>query len=66
MPCCSEPSWRLEAENLGDNFVTLTESQKRARRSRSVAIALALFAMVIIFYAATIAKFGHGFLDRAM
>ncbi len=33
-------------------------AQKRARRSRSVAIGLALFALVIIFYVATIAKFG--------
>jgi hypothetical protein len=48
------------------DFVTLTESQKRARRSRSVAIALALFAMVVVFYAATIAKFGHGLLGGAM
>ena len=46
--------------------VTLTDSQKRARRSRSIAIALALFAMVVVFYAATIVKFGSGVLDRAM
>ena len=47
-------------------FVTLTDRQKKARRSRSVAIGLALFAMVIIFYVATIAKFGPAILDRAM
>ena len=48
------------------DLVTLTESQKQARRSRSVAIAIALFAMVAIFYAATIVKFGHGLLGGAM
>ena len=47
-------------------LVTLTEAQKKARRSRSVAIALALAAMVVIFYVATIAKFGPGILDRPM
>ncbi len=51
---------------MEDDFVTLTASQKRARRSRSVAIGLALFAMVVIFYVATIAKFGPAILDRAM
>jgi len=51
---------------MDHDFVTLTESQKRARRSRSVAIALALFAMVVVFYAATIVKYGHGILERTM
>ena len=37
-------------------LVTLTESQKKARRSRSVAIGLALVAMVVIFYVATIVQ----------
>ncbi len=47
-------------------LVTLTDKQKKARRNRSVAIGLALFALVIIFYLATLAKFGPGILDRAM
>jgi hypothetical protein len=47
-------------------LVTLTEAQKKARRSRSIAIGLALAAMVIIFYVATIAKFGPAILDRPM
>jgi hypothetical protein len=51
---------------MQDDFVTLSAAQKRARRSRSVAIGLALFALVIIFYVATIAKFGPAILDRAM
>lgn len=49
-----------------DDFVTLTEKQRKARRARSVAIALALFALVVIFYVATVVKFGPAILDRAM
>ncbi|MBE1202940.1 hypothetical protein [Aminobacter carboxidus] len=48
------------------DLVTLTEKQKKARRSRNVAIGLALAALVIIFYLATIAKFGPGILDRPL
>jgi len=48
------------------DLVRLTESQKRARRSRSVAIAVALFAMVAVFYAVTIVKFGNGLPGGAM
>ena len=46
--------------------VTLTDSQKKARRSRSIAIGLGLFAMVVIFYVSTIVKFGPAILDRAL
>lgn len=45
-------------------LVTLTESQKKARRSRSIAIGLALAALVIIFYVATLAKSGSGFIGH--
>ncbi len=48
------------------DLVTLTAAQKKARRSRSLAIGLALGALVVIFYIATIAKFGPAILDRAM
>lgn len=48
------------------DFVTLTEKQKKARRSRSIAIGIALAFMVVIFYVATIAKFGPAILDRPM
>jgi hypothetical protein len=47
-------------------LVTLTTKQQKARRSRSLAIGLALFAMVAVFYVATIVKFGPGILDRVM
>ncbi|ESW63772.1 protoheme IX farnesyltransferase [Mesorhizobium sp. LSJC268A00] len=40
-------------------LVTLTESQKKARRNRSAAIGVALAILVVIFYVATIVKFGH-------
>ncbi|AWC25064.1 hypothetical protein WHT83_11035 [Aminobacter sp. P9b] len=49
-----------------DNLVTLTDKQKKARRSRNIAIGLALAALVIIFYLATIAKFGPAILDRPL
>ncbi|MGF7008832.1 hypothetical protein [Aminobacter sp. BE322] len=47
-------------------MVTLTESQQKARRSRNIAIGIALAALVIIFYLATIAKFGPAILDRPL
>ena len=46
--------------------VELTERQKKARRNRSVAIGLALGALVVIFYVATIVKFGLSVLNRPM
>ena len=51
---------------MDEDRVTLTPSQKKAQRTRSVAIGLALAALVVIFYIATIAKFGPSILDRAM
>jgi len=48
------------------DLMTLTDKQKKARRSRNVAIGLALAALVIIFYLATIAKFGPAILDRPL
>ncbi|HET9536339.1 MAG TPA: hypothetical protein VFP43_13505 [Mesorhizobium sp.] len=47
-------------------MVTLTESQKKARRSRSVAIGLALAAFVVVVYLGSLAKFGPALFDRAM
>ena len=49
-----------------NDLVTLTEKQKKIRRSRNIAIGLALVALVIIFYLATIAKFGPAILDRSL
>ena len=46
--------------------VTPTEPQKKAQRSRSLAIGFALAALVIIFYVATVIKFGPALLQRPM
>lgn len=46
--------------------LTLSDAQKKARRSRSIALGIALAALVVIFYVATIAKFGPALLDRPM
>ncbi len=51
---------------MDQEFVTLTDAQKKARRSRSIAIGLSLAALVLIFYLATIIKMGPAFFDRAM
>mgnify|MGYP003388554883 FL=1 len=48
------------------DMVTLTEAQRKARRSRSLAIGIALGVLVIVFYVAPIAKFGPAILNRAM
>ncbi|MEX0957595.1 MAG: hypothetical protein WDZ83_20575 [Rhizobiaceae bacterium] len=45
-------------------FIDLTDRQKKARRSRSIALALALGALVVIFYVTTLVKFGPSILDR--
>lgn len=47
-------------------LVTLTDKQKKARRRRSVAIALVLAALVLLFYVATVVKFGPAILDRPL
>lgn len=51
---------------MDNDFVTLNPAQKKARRSRNVAIGLALGVLVILFYVATIVKFGPAILDRAL
>ncbi len=53
------------ADNKLD-LVTLTEPQRKARRSRSVAIGVALAVLAIIFYAATIIKFAPSLFEHVM
>ncbi|MDP3897969.1 MAG: hypothetical protein Q8Q62_14960 [Mesorhizobium sp.] len=48
-----------------EDMVTMSVAQKRAQRSRSVAIGIALAVLVVMFYVATIIKFGPAILDRA-
>lgn len=51
---------------MQQEFVTLTEAQKKARRSRSVAIGIGLALLVVIFYAATIVKFSPSMIQNGM
>jgi len=51
---------------MNPELVTLTESQKKARRSRNIAIGLALVVLVVIFYVATITKLGPAIFDRSL
>jgi hypothetical protein len=44
----------------------MTPEETRRRRTRSIAIAVALGALVILFYAVTIAKLGPQVLNRPM
>ncbi len=44
----------------------LSEAQKRTRRRRSIALAIALAGLVVLFYIATLVKFGPAILDRAI
>ncbi len=44
----------------------LTPEELKRRRSRSIAIALALGALVLLFYAVTIAKLGPQVLNRPL
>lgn len=48
------------------DHVELTEAQKKSRRRRSIAIALVLFGLVVLFYVATVVKFGPAILDRPL
>lgn len=52
--------------NQFDETVKLTEKQRKARRSRSVAMAIGLVILVVIFYVATIAKFGPALFSRTL
>jgi hypothetical protein len=49
----TEPALPQPTEGLA-----LTAAEKRQRRTRSIALAIALGALVILFYAVTIAKLG--------
>lgn len=46
--------------------ITLTDQQKSSRRRRSVALALVLASLAVLFYAATIVKFGPAILERVL
>ena len=46
--------------------VELTDAQRKAQRARSIAIALVLAGLVVLFYVATIVKFGPAVLERSL
>jgi hypothetical protein len=48
------------------DLVTMSAAQKKAQRSRNIAIGIALAVMVVLFYVATLVKFGPAILDRTM
>lgn len=58
--------WAPDMAEGDKDMVALTEAQKKARRSRSIAIGVALGILVIVFYVATVAKFGPAILNRAL
>jgi hypothetical protein len=53
-----------EGKIVEGESVELNDKQRRARRLRNIAIALCLFALVAVFYTATIVKFGPRLMDR--
>ena len=53
-----------EGKIVDGETVELNDKQRSARRRRSIAIGLCLFALVAVFYTATIVKFGPRLMDR--
>jgi high-affinity K+ transport system ATPase subunit B len=51
---------------MDEDFVRLTEAQKKSRRSRSIALAVVLAALVVIFYIATVTLMGPQIMQRSM
>ena len=51
---------------MDEDRVTMSPAQKKARRSRNIAIGVALAVLVILFYVATIVKFGPQILARPL
>jgi hypothetical protein len=43
--------------------VKLTEAQAKSRRNRNIALGVILGALVVLFYAVTLVKFGQGMVD---
>lgn len=53
-------------QDTDPEFVTMTERQKKARRSRSLALGFALAAFVVIMYFVTFVKMDPSILQRVM
>jgi len=46
--------------------IELTDDQKKSRRARNIGIAVVLMCLVVVFYVATIVKFGPAILERSL
>ena len=51
---------------VGEDRVTLTERQQKARRARSIAIGLALAAFVVLVYVGSVLKLGAALFNRPL
>ena len=51
---------------MDNELVTLTAAQQKARRNRNIAIGVALAVLVVLFYVATVVKFGPAILNRPL
>jgi hypothetical protein len=51
---------------MDEERITMSPAQQKARRSRNIAIGVALAVLVILFYVATIVKFGPQILARPL
>lgn len=55
-----------ENEVMYEEGIVLTDAQKKSQRARNIAIGLVLGGLVVLFYGATVVKFGPEILQRAM
>jgi hypothetical protein len=54
------------AEHTPPEGIVLTPEEMKRRRTRNLAIAIVLGAIVVLFYAVTIAKLGSNVLNRPL
>ena len=57
---------KMKNEIMHEEGIVLTDAQKKSRRARNIAIGLVLGGLVVLFYGATVVKFGPAILERAM
>lgn len=55
-----------ENKIMYEEGIVLTDAQKKSQRARNIAIGLVLGVLVVLFYGATVVKFGPAILERAM
>lgn len=57
---------KTENKIMHEEGIVLTDAQKKSQRARNIAIGIALGGLVVLFYGATVIKFGPEMLERAM